>query len=166
MPIVSSVRMTGCALRWRGNKAVITGTRIHRRTRGEPKNSVRVSTDPNALVRDYLANERTFLAYLRTALALISLGITINRFSLYLLDRNLVSPTPGTGLMLRNTENFGTGMAIIGLVVLAWGAIHFTITYRQIATQVYRPSLISLLVLAAVILIAAVTGVLWLFLRP
>jgi len=125
-----------------------------------------VSADPNALVRDYLANERTFLAYLRTALSLLSLGISINRFSLYLLDRNLVSPTPGSSAMLRNTESFGTGMAVIGLLLLVWGAIHFALTYRQIRMQTYRPGFVSLLVLTAIILFAAVTGVLWLFLRP
>ncbi|HOK48281.1 MAG TPA: DUF202 domain-containing protein, partial [Bryobacteraceae bacterium] len=38
----------------------------------------------DASARDHLANERTFLAWLRTAVALISLGIAINRFSLYL----------------------------------------------------------------------------------
>ena len=35
-------------------------------------------------VTNHLANERTFLAYLRTAVSLMSFGIAINRFSFFL----------------------------------------------------------------------------------
>jgi putative membrane protein len=40
------------------------------------------NTDPNRQ-RDHQANERTFLAWLRTALALIGLGFAISRFGLF-----------------------------------------------------------------------------------
>jgi putative membrane protein len=40
-------------------------------------------TNPN-LVRDRLANERTFLAWLRTAIAIISLGFVVARFDIFL----------------------------------------------------------------------------------
>src|SRR6516165_661830 len=43
-------------------------------------------------VTDHLANERTYLAFLRTSVGLISFGITINRFSLFLLQTQIVAP--------------------------------------------------------------------------
>ena len=44
---------------------------------------------PQAHLSEHLANERTYLAYLRTAISLISFGITINRFSIYLVQSKL-----------------------------------------------------------------------------
>ena len=35
-------------------------------------------------LREYLANERTYLAWLRTAIAVIAFGFVLDRFSLYI----------------------------------------------------------------------------------
>ncbi len=37
-------------------------------------------------VTDHLANERTFLAWIRTAIAVMTLGVAINRFALFLME--------------------------------------------------------------------------------
>ena len=37
-------------------------------------------------VSEHLANERTILAWIRTAIAVMTLGIAINRFSLFLVE--------------------------------------------------------------------------------
>ena len=37
-------------------------------------------------VSEHLANERTILAWVRTAIAVMTLGIAINRFSLFLIE--------------------------------------------------------------------------------
>jgi len=39
---------------------------------------------PERRATEYLANERTFLAWIRTAIAVISLGFLVSRFSLWL----------------------------------------------------------------------------------
>lgn len=124
-----------------------------------------MSTDHNARVRDHLANERTYLAYLRTALALISLGISVNRFSLYLLEQNKISATKSMVATLVGAERLGIGMAAIGLFLLAWGTMHYTIVYRQIKAQLYRPSLLSIWVLSGVIALATLIGAVVLFPR-
>ena len=124
-----------------------------------------MSTDHNARVRDHLANERTYLAYLRTALALISLGISVNRFSLYLLEQNKISATKSMVATLVGAERLGIGMAVIGLFLLAWGTMHYTIVYRQIKAQLYRPSLLSIWVLSGVIALATLIGAVVLFPR-
>ena len=43
------------------------------------------ATNPN-LARDRLANERTFLAWLRTAIAIVSLGFVVAKFDIFLLE--------------------------------------------------------------------------------
>lgn len=119
----------------------------------------------NDRVREYLANERTYLAYLRTSLALLSLGISINRFSLYLLERNKISATSTSGATLVGAEQLGIGMAVVGLLLLVWGAIHYAIVFRQIEHQTFRPNMLQMWILTGILLVASVVGFAWLFSR-
>ena len=43
-------------------------------------------------VSEHLANERTILAWVRTAIAIITLGIALNRFSLFLVEFSHIVP--------------------------------------------------------------------------
>jgi len=124
-----------------------------------------MSIDHNAHVRDYLANERTYLAFVRTSLSLISLGISVNRFSLYLLEKNLISTATATGQTLRSAEQLGIGMVLIGLLVLIWGTVHFALTYRGIEQQTYRPGVGHVWILSGIILVASLAGAALLFVR-
>jgi putative membrane protein len=129
------------------------------------KNDASASGNQIQNVREHLANERTYLAYLRTSLALVSLGISVNRFALYLLERNKMSPTSTTGQTLVGAEQLGIGMAVIGLVLLVWGTLHYTIVYRQIGRQDFHPSLVAIWVLSAIVFVASLGGFAWLFTR-
>ncbi|HME80941.1 MAG TPA: DUF202 domain-containing protein [Candidatus Eremiobacteraceae bacterium] len=124
-----------------------------------------MSIDQNAHVRDYLANERTYLAFVRTALSLISLGISVNRFSLYLIEKNVISMATTTGHTLRSAEQLGTGMVLIGILVLIWGTVHFGLTYRGIEQQNYRPGQGHVWILSGIILMASLLGAALLFVR-
>ena len=39
--------------------------------------------EPNSNCREHLANERTFLAWVRTSIAIIAFGFVIEKFSLF-----------------------------------------------------------------------------------
>jgi putative membrane protein len=75
---------------------------------------------------DALANERTFLAYLRTALAFIAFGFVIARFSLFEREMSLVAhvtlPGPHTSAL------FGAVMAISGVIIGLYGALRYVAT--------------------------------------
>lgn len=79
---------------------------------------------------DVLANERTYLAYLRTALAFIAFGFVIARFSLFAREfAELVhSRDAAPGL---STE-FGTAMAIFGIFMSIFGAWRYASTDRAL----------------------------------
>lgn len=64
---------------------------------------------------DYLANERTFLAWVRTGITLIALGFVVARFNL--LIRELGGSTPTSSY----SNAFGVALVLLGavLVVLA-----------------------------------------------
>jgi putative membrane protein len=76
---------------------------------------------------DVLANERTFLAYIRTALSFIAFGFVIARFSLFAREMSIVAHVAVPG-HYASTE-FGTAMAAAGIVIGIYGA------YRYITTN-------------------------------
>lgn len=75
-------------------------------------------------LRSHLANERTHLAYLRTSVSLVGFGITLNRFSVFLQQQGTVAGD-GSGPLLRNTENVGLGMVVLGLALATWSIYRY-----------------------------------------
>jgi putative membrane protein len=123
------------------------------------------SNQPDPHIRDHLANERTYLAYLRTSLSLLSLGVSVNRFSLYLLEKNKISTDTTSGTTLVGAEYLGIGMAALGLILLIYGILRFTQLSGQIDTQSYRLNIRAMWVLSVIILLAALGAVAVLFTR-
>ena len=83
-------------------------------------------------VTDHLANERTFLAWIRTAIAVMTLGVAINRFALFLMEMHQVVPEV-RDLANRHVEKLGIGLVILGIVMLVViGAVSLaTLTARH-----------------------------------
>ncbi|CAN5474889.1 hypothetical protein BH24CHL9_BH24CHL9_03460 [soil metagenome] len=109
---------------------------------------------PEAAVRDHLANERTLLAWQRTALGVIAVGFLVDRFAL-----------GDSGPTLSGTV-LGVGLVALGAVVALVGASRFVRTEREIDTQTYRPSVLAHLVITAAVVIAAVAVALFLLSTP
>jgi len=78
---------------------------------------------------DALANERTFLAYLRTALALVAFGFVIARFALF--TREIATLTHMT-TSARGTTSIllGASMALAGLLTALYGGWRYVETAR------------------------------------
>jgi putative membrane protein len=112
---------------------------------------------------DHLANERTYLAYLRTAVSLMSFGIAINRFSFFLAQSNSLPNRPHPASWLVSSEQLGIGMVALGMVLLVWAAVHYALILRQIERQDFRPRPRNVLILTALVLVCAAGGVVWLF---
>src|SRR6266576_162467 len=71
---------------------------------------------PGADVRDYLAEERTLLAWIRTSLALMGFGFVVARFGLFLQEMRIAQGNiqPETHLVSRW---FGTALIAAGIIV-------------------------------------------------
>ena len=82
---------------------------------------------------DTLANERTFLAYLRTALAFIAFGFVIARFALFEREISFImhAVVPERQLSVA----FGIVMAAAGVAVAVYGAIRYVLTDRAIRRE-------------------------------
>jgi putative membrane protein len=75
-----------------------------------------IGSQPAADVRDYLAEERTLLAWIRTSLALMGFGFVVARFGLFLEEMRMAQ-----GTTLPETHGvsrwFGTAIIAAGIIV-------------------------------------------------
>jgi putative membrane protein len=109
-----------------------------------------------------LSNERTHLSYLRTAISLVSFGITLNRFSIYLQEKKDVGTQSGA-LHLRDTENVGAGMVVLGLLILIWSLYRYRLVSQAIEAGNYNPRHRMVLILTLGILFLGGISAVWLF---
>jgi putative membrane protein len=91
----------------------------------------RVDSPPrpdSASARDHLANERTYLAYIRTALSFVALGFVVARFSLFTREFAEIAHVPigrsGASIQL------GIAMIVIGVALGGFGAYRYIDAYR------------------------------------
>jgi putative membrane protein len=89
----------------------------------------RTAKDPN--LNDYLAAERTFLAWIRTGLALMGFGFVVARFGLFLQQVRLAEP----GLSGRSyglSIWFGTALIAAGVLVDIFSSWHHVRLVHQL----------------------------------
>lgn len=87
--------------------------------------------------RDYLANERTFLAYVRTALSFIAFGFVVARFSLFTREISAIAhisvPNSHTSAI------FGVFMAAAGIALGIYGSVRYIGTNSALHADVELP---------------------------
>jgi putative membrane protein len=84
---------------------------------------------------DLAANERTYLAWMRTALALIAFGFLLERFDLllrYFAKSMVQEKIPAISSFGREA---GIALAILGLVIMVISSIRFTVTTKRIRSE-------------------------------
>jgi putative membrane protein len=123
--------------------------------------------DSNSSERDHfknlnthLANERTRLSEQRTALAFVTFGITLNRFSLFLIS-HLDRLRSHEALLLVQSKYVGLGMVFLGLLMLLWSATNYRRVLRAIETQSYSPPSTTFGLLTTLFIALAIAGAIW-----
>jgi len=116
--------------------------------------------------REHQANERTFLAWLRTSIALIGFGFAIARFGLFLrqLNTTLTQREPVVNPWL-NSENLGVALVIVGIVAIALAAWRYNQVFWQIERGDYRPNRLPVWILTAVVMVLGLLSIPLLLLR-
>jgi putative membrane protein len=101
---------------------------------------------------DYLANERTFLAWVRTAVTIIALGFVVVKFGLVTRELSGTLHTNTTRL----SAPIGIALVILGGALVLAALERLRASDRDIATGTYHPQAMLTLVLAAGISLTAV----------
>ena len=114
---------------------------------------------------DHAANERTFLAWLRTGVAVIAFGFLMDRFDLFVRTMAAaVSIGPEDREQLEAMSGhlgYGTGQGFIfvGIIFIVVATVRFVRTgYRLDASKTYAPGVVtelSLSVILAILLVIA-----------
>jgi putative membrane protein len=104
--------------------------------------------------REHQANERTFLAWLRTAIALIGFGFAIARFGLFLHQLQLtLTQQPNSRDLLFNSENLGVGLVVFGILTIALAAWRYNQVFWQIERGNYRSSRLLVWLMTGVVIL-------------
>lgn len=91
--------------------------------------------------REHQANERTFLAWLRTSISLIGFGLAIARFGLFLQQSQADnSPDSLQRNLLLDSYTLGIVLIVVGIIIVALAAFRYNQVYWQIERLNYRPN--------------------------
>ena len=104
--------------------------------------------DPDSRARTHLANERTFLAWLRTGLSLVAVGMAAASF----LPFDLIPGIPYVTL-------FSILLVVAGIAVVLMGASRYTVAHQQIEASAFDPTrkpLVAIAVLVALLSVLAI----------
>ncbi len=135
--------------------------------------SIQYKSAENADLRDHLANERTFLAWIRTSLGIMAFGFVVEKFSLFLKQIAYflgVSHLSEGGFTSHNLQ--GGYSSIFGILLVAFGTlmsvfafIKFSKVEKQIKENTYKASTILDLLLTLSVLLIGIFLVIYLLLN-
>lgn len=80
---------------------------------------------------DHAANERTFLAWVRTGIAVIAFGFVVEKFNLFLLTMEGANPTGMQQRLLRQglpgplSRDHGFALILVGVALIVAATVRF-----------------------------------------
>jgi putative membrane protein len=127
--------------------------------------------------QQYLANERTFLSWVRTSIAMIGLGFIISKFSLFLtefriiifgysLESSELNPyqTPSSIDLISNW--IGIGTVSLAIVLILFALKNYLSTHKSIKTQTYTPDQKTIYFTTVIIVFLSIIVFVYLVLVP
>ncbi len=113
-------------------------------------------------ISDHLANERTFLAWIRTSVGLMGFGFVVVKFSIFVrqisiaVDRTVPETSHGY------SSAMGVGLVAFGAIIGILSFFRYGRIEKQISQPDYKPSGILINLLAAAILLIGIFLVIYL----
>ena len=122
----------------------------------EPKGSTKRKKgqlDPDKIESEILANERTFLAWVRTSIAIMTLGFVVAKFSLWMREISLQLDGKGIhhiGVAVPLGEiMIGIGALLTGLAAWRYHVINRAIECGEIKADPMMVFIITIIIIAA-----------------
>ncbi len=109
--------------------------------------------------REHQANERTFLAWLRTSIALIGFGFAIARFGLFIHQIESALGQVRSTASTFNSESLGVALVITGILTIALAAWRYNRVFWQIERGDYRPNRLIIWATAAIVMILGLLSI-------
>jgi putative membrane protein len=96
--------------------------------------------DDQTLSREHLANERTFLAWVRTGIAVIAFGFVVVKSSMFVEDRTLTGPEENTIPGEQFTAFVGIVLVVAGTLMATGSYFRYRQTKKQLRQGIYNHS--------------------------
>ena len=99
--------------------------------------------------RVHLANECTYLAWVRTDISLMGFGVVIAKLRYIFAGAALAPPTRG----IVHASDIGLIFVTVGLFTVALSAWRYCVAHGQIRQQAYRSSMIVPMILSTIVIV-------------
>jgi putative membrane protein len=113
-------------------------------------------------ISDHLANERTFLAWIRTSLGLMGFGFVVVKFSIFIRQISVVLDRTAPVVTPRYSSVMGIGLVAFGAAIGILSFFRYKRIERQISNPDYKPSGILINLLAGAVLLIGIFLVIYL----
>lgn len=116
--------------------------------------------------REHQANERTFLAWLRTSIALLGFGFALARFGLFLrqLETAVTQEVTPTRSFI-SYQTLGVGLVIVGIFVIVLAVWRYNRVFWQIERGNYKPNRLMIWLTAGIVIVLGLLSIPLLLLR-
>ncbi len=111
---------------------------------------------------DHLANERTYLAWIRTSIGIMAFGFVVEKFALFIKKLSYVLEKSGLSKAALSTHSSGysavAGIFLVaaGVLMAVLGFLRFQQTGKQIDSGTYSPAYFLDMLLAGTVLVVGV----------
>jgi putative membrane protein len=113
-------------------------------------------------VTDHLANERTFLAWLRTSIGIMAFGFVVVKFSLFvkqislLLNKQTLTPSKGYSALL------GIVLVLIGAITGILAYVRYKNVEKQLKEGDYKHSSVLITIITSLVFLVSTLLILYL----
>jgi putative membrane protein len=114
---------------------------------------------------DHLANERTFLAWIRTSIAIMAFGFVVVKFALFIKQVSLILGEGHTSIALPNrgySALIGTALVALGTVMSLLAFFRYKNIEKQLHDNTFFPSLTLTLFLTIAMILVGILLVIYL----
>lgn len=116
----------------------------------------------------HMANERTFLAWIRTSIGIMAFGFVVEKFTLFVKQMSVILGKSTTGISLPPSHGYsaivGIFLVSLGTLLVLFAFIRYKKVEREIDAETYKPSSILDLIITVSILAVGIFLVTYLIL--
>lgn len=116
----------------------------------------RPSEQHRQMTNEHLANERTLLAWVRTAIGVMAFGFVVVKFSLFIRQMAIITGTRTAAVQHGFSGPVGILLVGAGALSLAFGTWRYYKTEKRLRTGLYQHNSIVLYLFVAVLLLFSI----------